>query len=241
MFRLFLAIFLTTLLPVAAFQLPETSSQCIVATADGWDSSHATVTFYEKNHGTWQQVGASWKARLGKNGLIWGRGIHPNPAGAPLKREGDLRAPAGVFHLGGAWGYHRSIRKHPQLFYRQVTPRDLWVEDPTSPHYNRHLVLPKEPATPWEIKQQMKQNDHPHSLKLFIGHNAPPNVVPNGGSSIFFHIWRAGGERPTAGCTTMSEDQLKWLIARVDPTRRPLYVLLPRAEYEKLRSPWKLP
>ena len=31
------------------------------------------------------------------------------------------------------------------------------------------------------------------------------------------------------------------LIARLDPTRKPLYVLLPKAEYAKLRAEWKLP
>jgi len=241
MIRNLLLILAALLIPASAFELPADSSQCIVATADGWNSSHATVSLYEKNGGEWRQVGPSWKGRLGRDGLIWGRGIHPNPPGAKLKVEGDMRAPAGVFHLGGAWGYHRTIQKHPKLFYRQVTPRDLWVEDPASPHYNRHLILPKNPATEWENKQQMKLNDHPHSLKLFIAHNAPPNVTPNGGSAIFFHIWREGGARPTAGCTTMAEDRLRWLIARIDPAKRPLYVLLPRAEYEKRRQSWKLP
>jgi L,D-peptidoglycan transpeptidase YkuD (ErfK/YbiS/YcfS/YnhG family) len=241
MIRTFLLILAALVIPAGAFELPANSSQCVVATAEGWDSSHAKVALYEKSGGQWRQVGPAWKGRLGKNGLVWGRGIHPNPPGAKLKNEGDLRAPAGVFDLGGAWGYHRTIQKHPKLFYRQVTPRDLWVEDPASPHYNRHLILPKNPATEWENKQQMKLNDPPHSLKLFIAHNAPPNVVANGGSAIFFHIWREGGARPTAGCTTMDEERLRWLIARIDPTKRPLYVLLPRAEYEKRRQAWKLP
>jgi L,D-peptidoglycan transpeptidase YkuD (ErfK/YbiS/YcfS/YnhG family) len=224
----------------AAFQLPETTQQCVVGIADGWNSSHVTLSLYEKNGGQWQQVGSSWKARLGRDGLVWGRGIHPVPQGARLKTEGDMRAPAGVFPIGGAWGYHRTIQKHPRLPYRQVTPRDLWVEDPASPHYNRHLVLDREPATPWENKQQ-RLDDYPHSLKLFIAHNAPPRVVPNGGSAIFFHIWREGGNRASAGCTTMPEDKLRWLIARIDPSRRPLYVLLPKAEYDVRRTSWKLP
>lgn len=152
-----------------------------------------------------------------------------------------MRSPSGVFTLGGVWGYQAAIRKHPKLFYRQVTSRDLWVEDPASPQYNRNVILDHEPASPWEKKQQMKQNDAAHALKLFIAHNAPPKVVPNAGSSIFFHIWRGGGARATAGCTTMDEVKLRSLISRIDPTRRPVYVLLPRAEYEKYRATWKLP
>lgn len=241
MIRLLLALSTLLLLPATAFQLPADSTQCIVGTADGWDSSQVTLALYEKSGGQWRQVGPSWNGRLGRNGLAWGRGIHPNPPGAVLKKEGDLKAPAGVFHLGGAWGYDRSIQKHPQLFYRQVTARDLWVEDPASPQYNRHIVLPHPPSTDWERKQQMKLNDPPHALKLFIAHNAPPQVVPHGGSAIFFHIWRQGGTRATAGCTTMAEDKLRWLIARIDPAKRPLYVLLPRAEYQQRRENWKLP
>jgi L,D-peptidoglycan transpeptidase YkuD (ErfK/YbiS/YcfS/YnhG family) len=240
-FILLLAVSLLTPSGLRAFSLPASSTQCVVGTADGWNSSHVNLALFEKRDGTWRQSGPSWTGRLGKSGLAWGRGIHPNPPGATLKREGDLRAPAGVFHLGGAWGYAAQIRKHPKLFYHQVTSRDLWVEDPGSEHYNRFLTLPHEPKTAWEKEQQMHQNDPPHALKLFIAHNAPPNVVPGGGSSIFFHIWRGEGARPSAGCTTMAADKLSALIARIDPTRRPLYVLLPKAEYEKRRQDWKLP
>jgi L,D-peptidoglycan transpeptidase YkuD (ErfK/YbiS/YcfS/YnhG family) len=226
---------------VSAFEIPANSSQCIVGVSDGWNSSNVTLTLYEKKGNAWAPAGNAWTGRLGKSGLVWGRGLHPNPKGATLKQEGDLRSPAGVFDIGGAWGYDNSIKKNAKLPYRQVTSRDLWVEDPKSPSYNRNIILEREPSTAWEKEQQMKQNDYPHSLKLFISHNAPPKVVPNGGSSIFFHIWRGEGSRPTAGCTTMKEDKLRALIARIDPARRPVYVLLPKAEYAKYRAEWKLP
>ncbi len=236
-----LTLALSTLACASAFELPASSTQCLVGIAESWDSSTVTLRFHEKSGGRWVQRGESWQGRLGKKGLVWGRGIHPLPAGTATKKEGDWRAPAGVFSLGGAWGYDTSIRKHPRLSYRQVTPRDLWVEDPASEHYNRHLILERDPSTPWEKKQQMKQTDPAHALKLFIAHNAPPNVVPNEGSSIFFHIWRSGGSKPTAGCTTMAEAKLRDLITHLDPDRQPLYVLLPKAEYERYRGPWKLP
>lgn len=226
----------------AAFALPDTSTQLVVGQTDGWNNSHVTLTLYERaGNGAWRAVGASWPGRLGNNGSVWGLGIHPLPAGAKTKTEGDGRAPVGVFHLGGAWGYAANLQRNPQLPYRQVTPRDLWVEDPASPAYNRHLVLDHDPATPWEKKQQMRQGDYPHSLKLFIAHNAPPQARPGAGSAIFFHIWRGNGSKPTAGCTTMAEANLRALIARLDPKRRPLYLLLPKTEYERLRKAWNLP
>jgi hypothetical protein len=39
----------------------------------------------------------------------------------------------------------------------------------------------------------------------------------------------------------MAEAQLRKLVARIDPNRRPIYVLLPKAEYAARRADWKLP
>lgn len=229
------------LLPVRAFELPEATTQCIVGIAADWNSSTVTLQLFEKHGHTWKPVAKEWPGRLGKNGLVWGRGISPTPAGASLKKEGDGRSPAGVYRIGGAWGYAAKIRKFPALDYRQITSRDLWVEDPASPKYNCNVILDREPATAWEKKQQMRQDDPVHALKLFIAHNAPPKVVPGAGSSIFFHIWRNGGTKATAGCTTMDSTTLGWLISKIDPARRPLYVLLTKADYQKYRAAWKLP
>lgn len=224
------------------FELPAESSQCIVGISDDWGSTHVTLAYFEKNRsGQWQQKSGEWRGRLGRNGSIWGRGIHPNPSGVALKKEGDGKSPAGVFDIGGVWGAAKSVKKHRKMPYHQVTSRDLWVEDGGSKFYNQFLTLDHEPRTTWEKKAQMKQNDYPQSLKMFIAHNRAPNAVPYGGSSIFFHIWRNGGAARTAGCTTMIEERLRYLIANVDPGRRPLYVLLPRAEYQKLKTAWKLP
>lgn len=230
-----------TTLAAPAFELPARSRQLVLGIAENWDSSRVTLTLHERQGAAWRKTDGPWPGRLGRDGLVWGLGIHPLPAAAAVKKEGDWRAPAGVFPIGGVWGYEQAIRKHPRLPYRQVTSRDLWVEDPASSSYNRNLVLDHEPATPWEKKQQMKQDDPAHALKLFIAHNPPPKAVPGRGSSIFFHIWRANGSKPTAGCTTLEETRLRGLIAWLDPGKHPLYVLLPRAEYERLKPRWGLP
>lgn len=225
----------------AGFTLPAATRQVVLGLTDGWNDSRVVLTIHERGEGGWRQIGDAWPGRLGTNGSVWGLGIHPLPAGARVKTEGDGRTPVGVFRIGGAWGYEANVRRLARLPYRQITPRDLWVEDSSSPLYNRHVVLDHEPATAWEIQQQMRQNDHAHSLKLFIAHNAPPQPRPGAGSAIFFHIWRDNGNKPTAGCTTMAEAKLRALIARVDPDKQPLYVILPRAEYTRLRSLWQLP
>lgn len=249
MIRFFLPLFLlvfVTSTPVAAATLPDSCSQVLVGIAPNWDSSHVTLTLFEKKglgKKTWKAQGPSWKGRLGKNGLVWGRGLHPRvPDNIRTKREGDGRAPAGMFELGGAYGYAPDVKRSPLLPYRQITTRDMWYEDVNSPHYNQHRILPYEPRTAEEYRAQMKQGDYAHSLKLFIEHNSrKTGITPGEGSSIFFHIWRRDGAAPTAGCTTMSEANLKRLIAEIDPSKNPVYVLLPQAEYEKFQELWKLP
>jgi L,D-peptidoglycan transpeptidase YkuD (ErfK/YbiS/YcfS/YnhG family) len=228
-------------LPATGFELPKNSTQCLLGVADDWSSSTVTLSYYEKSGHAWHAVGSAWHARLGKKGLVWGLGLNPVPHGATMKKEGDWRSPAGVFTLGGAWGYDAKIEKNPAQAYHQVTQRDLWVEDSTSPKYNQNVLLDHNPSTTWEKKQQMKQGDPAHALKLFIAHNTTPHAVPGAGSSIFFHIWRGGGSKPTAGCTTMPENKLRWVISNLNPAQHPLYVLLPKAEYEKYRTIWQLP
>jgi L,D-peptidoglycan transpeptidase YkuD (ErfK/YbiS/YcfS/YnhG family) len=236
-------IFLLLVLPAIGQTVPAHSKQAVVAYPSSWHSSHAELYFYERpdSKAAWSKAGGPIKIRLGRKGSAWGLGLHRSPDGVTLKKEGDGRSPAGIFSIGGAWGDAPAIRKHPKLPYRKVTPRDLWVEDSKSPHYNSHQILPHLPKSTWERKQQMKQNDHAHSLKLFIAHNPPPKAKPDAGSAIFFHIWRGGGSKPTAGCTTMEEGNLKKLVAWVDPTKQPVYILLPLDDYKAKRTAWKLP
>lgn len=233
----------------AQAQIPADCTQIIVGTSQGWNSSYASLTLFEKKSekksAQWQIAIKTWQARLGKNGLAWGAGIHPTPeSSAPIKKEGDLRAPAGIFKIGGAYGYAAKITCLETLPYRQITERDLWIEDQKSPYYNQHLVLNASPITTWQQQAQMRQNDHAHSLKLYIAHNDSilgGKPIPGRGSAIFFHIWRDSGARATAGCTTMAERALTRLIARIDPDKQPVYVILPQQEYQRLKKSWRLP
>lgn len=133
---------------VSAFELPRSTSQCIVGIADNWNSSRATVYLFQKSWGKWKPVGKPISARLGRSGLTWGAGLHPVPANQTRKKEGDWKAPAGVFELGGVWGYATKIKC--RLPYRQITDRDLWVEDSSHKLYNQHIILDHTPRTPWE-------------------------------------------------------------------------------------------
>lgn len=227
--------------------MPTDCTQAIIGIADGWNNSHVTLSVVEKNgNGQWVRVLGPYQGRLGKNGLVWGLGLHQNARNATIKSEGDGRSPAGIFALGGLWVTHKTpVKHHRNIPYVNVGPNDLWVTNTTDPrYYNRHIRLDHPAKTAWELKEQMRQTDYPHSIKMLICHNTHERkggVQVGKGSSIFFHIWRNEGKSPTAGCTSMEEKNLRAIIARINPNKKPVYVLLPRTEYANLRKSWRLP
>lgn len=238
---------LVVTLQVAVASVPANCSQAVIGIAEGWNSSHVTLSVVEKNaSGQWVRVLGPFKGRLGRNGLVWGLGIHANPGRATVKREGDGRSPAGVFAIGGLWVTNKNyVKHHRSIPYVKVGPNDLWVSDVNYPKlYNRHIRLDHPARTEWELREQMRQTDYAHSIKLLICHNTAERrggPVVGAGSSIFFHIWRKNGGSPTAGCTAMAEANLRAIIARLHPSRHPVYILLPHAEYARLRQSWRLP
>lgn len=235
------------LLQTAVAAVPTNCTQAIIGIADGWNSSQVTLSVVEKNSkGEWVRVLGPYQGRLGRNGLIWGLGLHSNARGASIKKEGDGRSPAGVFDIGGLWVTHKTpVKHHSSIPYVKVGPNDLWITNTNDArYYNRHVRLDHPAKTEWELKEQMRQTDYPHSIKMLICHNTPERkggVQVGRGSSIFFHIWRNEGKSPTAGCTSMEEKNLRTIIARLNPLRHPVYILLPRAEYAALRKSWRLP
>lgn len=224
------------------FSLPTSCKQLIVGLAENWDSSSLTVTRFEKDStNNWRAVGRSIPARLGPGGLAWGNGIHPVPPQSLVKQEGDGKTPAGVFPLGKVYGYAPSATIPPSQTYIQLQQGDLWISDPHDPYYNEFIRLGRPPHTAWEHRGAMRLNDPAHALKLFIGHNSGNTKRAGAGSAIFFHIWREGGKKATAGCTAMALTNLRQLVAWVSPQQNPLYVLLPRSVYQQNRIQWQLP
>lgn len=224
--------------------MPAETTQAVVGIAEGWNSSHAAVSLVEKDGGRWRRVLGPFPARLGSKGLVWGLGLHANPRRGTVKKEGDGRSPAGIFALGGVWTTRGDVKVDRGIPVVHVCDRDLWVSDLQSPYYNRYVRLDHPAATAWEKKEQMRLNDAAHSIKILIRHNTDETKgrpVRGAGSSIFFHIWRQNGAYPTAGCTAMDESNLRAILARLKPSRRPVYVLLPNAEYVRLRPAWGLP
>lgn len=217
--------------------------QVIVAKASGWNSNTASLQAYQRASARdpWQPVFEQpVPILLGRAGLAWGRGVFTPPRnGISMKVEKDWRAPAGVFQLGSLFGYAQRPPSGTRWPYIQVGPWDAYVDDPNNPHYNQHVRVDPRNVPPWFEKQRMRLGDAAYKWMLEIRHNQKP-AAPGYGSAIFFHV-RRGPTKPSAGCSTMAVDRLENLIRWLDPQASPHYVLLPEADYQALRGPWRLP
>jgi len=241
--RLFFCIYLFPLLSLGSpSPIPSQTKALLLAITAEWGSTDTELQLYrrKKNEEFWTPFESPKSVHLGRHGLAWGRGLHAAQEGIQ-KREGDRKSPSGAFLLGSIlYGYADRL-SFPGWRYHCVTERDLWIEDPSSLNYNRHLILsPKEAFPANHLYDQMRQEDPAHALKLFIRHNAPPDTQRGAGSAVFFHLTR-GSNSTTTGCTSMKEEDFTSLLNAFSPADQPVYVLLPRSEYDRLRKEWKLP
>ena len=218
------------------------SHQLIVVTTRGWDDVPGTLRRFERKgaQGAWAKVGADVPVAVGRNGLGWGVGlVETSGTAGPSKKEGDGKAPAGVFALGSAFGF-APFREAAWLRvpYIALTPSVECVDDTASRRYN--LIVDRLAAgdVDWNSSERMRSVEG-YRWGLVVKHNAAPPVAGRG-SCIFLHVW-AGPGRGTAGCTAMEEASLTALLRWLDPKKRPLLVQLPEAEYTRLSAAWRLP
>ncbi len=214
--------------------------QLVVSLAPTWDSVNGRLQCFERDGAGWKPVAPAWPVLYGKNGLAWGLGVLGSEQAGRHKVEHDGRAPTGVFRIGTIYTYDRALPSGADFRFHTVTEADAWVDDVKSPNYNKQVTIEDVSNPPaWFEKQKMRHNDFAYRWLVEIRHNAEA-PVPGAGSAIFFHI-RRGPQRPSAGCTTMAEEDLLRLIRWLRVSKQPHYVLLPQAEYEAKWKAWGLP
>jgi D-alanyl-D-alanine dipeptidase len=220
--------------------LPVTT-QLVTGVIDGWDSTTATLQLWSRKTGAWQKVGDPWPAVIGSAGAAWGDGLHGSGAPAdrsgPRKHEGDRKSPAGVFDLRAAYGYAPKPPDGTAWTYRAVDDNWVCVDDPKSDAYTA-IVDKRMLVKSWASAEEMRRTDELYTWVVDIAHN--PSRIAGDGSCIFMHVWR-GADSTTVGCTAMAEPKLAHLLGTLDPNAQPVYVLLPRAEYQALAAGWGLP
>lgn len=213
------------------------SRQAIVVVAQSWDTTQAQLRRYERDTATapWREVGSAVPVVLGRSGLAWGTGLHPEQHNGPQKREGDGKSPAGVFPIPSAFGFDATATT--KLTYNQLTEHTECVDDVTSLYYNSIVERDRVSTIDWESSEKMRTIPE-YRIGLLVSHNQPP--VRGDGSCIFMHLWR-GQDSSTAGCTAMAPEPLEAIVAWLDPAASPRLVQLPANEYARLKGGWKLP
>ena len=168
-------------------------SQLIVSIAPTWDSPRGVLMLLEREGAEWRAASPVIPVLYGKHGLAWGRGVAGTDEPDRHKREGDGRAPAGVFALGTIFGDDPALPEGAMYPYRQVTARDAWVDDPHHPLYNRHVVIddPAQPP-PWFEKHRMRLGDAAFRWRVEIRRS------PARGASSFFTYAVVPTARPRA-------------------------------------------
>jgi D-alanyl-D-alanine dipeptidase len=216
--------------------------QLVVVNTRGWDEVPGVLRRFERKgaKGVWTQVGREVPVAVGRNGLGWGAGlVDTSVETGPQKKEGDGKAPAGLFALGSAFGFAPLSEAAWLRFpYIQLTPSVECVDDAASRKYN--LIVDRLAAgrVDWNSSEHMRAVEG-YRWGMFVRHNAAP-TVPGRGSCIFLHVWSGPG-KGTAGCTAMEEGNLTELLRWLDPKKKPLLVQLPEADYTRLRAAWRLP
>jgi L,D-peptidoglycan transpeptidase YkuD (ErfK/YbiS/YcfS/YnhG family) len=213
--------------------------QLLIVVADGWDNLQGTLYGFKKRHHKWV-LQFSNPVVLGRKGLGMGDGMVPMVIdGAPVKKEGDLKSPAGIFSIGTAFGYadHKQARwiKNP---YVKATDTLICVDDMRSAYYNT-LVHIDATKNDWKSHEEMRRPDVYYKWGLFVNHNAI-NPKPGDGSCIFLHIWE-NDHQGTTGCTAMQEADILRILHWIKARKKPMLVQLPKEEYNKYREQYHLP
>ncbi|CAN5875437.1 L,D-transpeptidase family protein [soil metagenome] len=223
--------------------IPAETLQLVTAVIPTWDATSAQLRLWTRPDGKapWKLALGPWPGVIGRTGAAWGMGRHgrgpfPNRPG-PLKVEGDGKSPAGAFLLQGTYGVAATPPTSAGLPYQHVDANWQCVDDSASSHYNT-IVDKRAVETDWKSAEDMMRPDPLYTWVVDVAHN--PTRIPNGGSCIFLHVW-SGADSTTVGCTAMEEPRLAQLIGTLSATKQPMFVLLPRAEYEALAPAWELP
>src|SRR5204862_1098842 len=119
---------------------------------------------------------------VGRNGLGQGRGlVRLDFDGAPDKKEGDNRAPAGIFRLSSAFGYAPArSAAWVKLPYLALSKQIEGIDDPASRYYNKLVNRSAVAKVDWRSSEQMRRDDVLYKWGIVVAHNS--KRIPGAGS-----------------------------------------------------------
>ena len=210
--------------------IPNDSTQLLVVTTENWSTKDGVLQRYKKENNHWGKVGESITIVLGRNGLGWGIGLHNTPKNAQyVKKEGDGKAPAGLFSLNNAFGYS-PLNVKINFPYSTYKSTDHCVDDSNSIWYNK-IIDSTTTQKDYTSFEHMKLKNNLYKYGIVVNHN--PNQKAGAGSCIFVHIKSESG-KGTAGCTAMNEDKILTVLKWLKGEGKPLLLQLPKEEMVKV-------
>jgi L,D-peptidoglycan transpeptidase YkuD (ErfK/YbiS/YcfS/YnhG family) len=189
--------------PVAVAAPPEQSDQVITVSVRSSTSTSGVLEAWERRGDEFMRVRGPLQVYVGQDGV-------------GLASERRSRTPRGVFGLSEAFG--RAKDPGSALPYTRVGTSHWWVSDVRSPHYNQMRICP--PGAWCGFRQSRSEQlgtIDAYAYALVIDYNRDP-VVSGRGSAFFLHVTEG---RPTQGCISMAESDMKWLLRWLDPADEP--------------------
>ena len=214
---------------------PTATAQSGLLRAYEWSASKA-----------WQPLTNWTKVKLGRNGMAWGAGLQQeNMMDTLRKKEGDGKAPQGIFRVTHAFGYAEKPNPKWRMLYLNTNSNLLCIDDSKSKYYNQ--IVAKKAQQDWDSSEQMRREDGLYEYGLLVDYNkltvaqTPETAATKqGGSCIFMHIQKPN-DLPTAGCTAMSRTDIVGLIGVLDATKKPILVQATSENYTKMMKIYGLP
>lgn len=219
---------------------PHPAKQMLLVVSDDWNQTPALAAAFEGTDGAWTQVGEKQNAVVGKKGMGWGLGKHPatNLPVGPQKKEGDLKAPAGIFDLTFSFGRLAiSDVGNENFAYLPLHENIECVDDGDSVFYNQVVDKTKVRRVDWSSSEKMFFEPL-YLIGAFVAHNS--GAAKSKGSCIFLHVRPPSGGG-TAGCTAFAQEAMIGFSKWFDVEKKPVLVQLPRAAYEDVKISWGLP
>jgi L,D-peptidoglycan transpeptidase YkuD (ErfK/YbiS/YcfS/YnhG family) len=180
-------------------------SQLITVESSGRTSTRASLRLWSREGRCWAPVAGPWTARVGRNGLSGNR------------REGDGTTPTGTYTIGRTM-YGVAPDPGVRYRYRRIVCGDYWVEDSSSPSYNRFRHVPCGQPPPFRVSgERLWQATRAYRHFAVVEFNTKP-VVPGRGSGIFLHATTGG---PTNGCISLPLAQLRHVLRWLRPEASP--------------------
>lgn len=187
-----------------------------------------------------KQLGSLTLSLWDVEGLPGGMGLQQvDPGSEPVKREGDGKAPAGLFKLSKVFGYEDSPNPKISMPYITAGSTTECIDDPQSSYYNRIIDIRQSPLRDWKSSERMRRKDELYRWGVVVDHNSN-NPVKSFGSCVFLHVWRSASS-PTVGCTALAPATMKRLVYWLDDGLEPVLLQLPRPVFERLGKAWALP